>query len=815
MSKRPVLLLAVMFSVGILSAQVKAAIVLAGFLLIYAKPWKEKGIRKVVFAAGLPLLFLLGMLCMCRETAFRQNYLDSMQDEQQVRLAGRVTRIEEKAHCFYYYLTDCTISLSEQHMQTNDVIAYVSSDDYSIGQILIVEGTISLFDVAPNEGAFDARQFYQSQKIDFGIWVEHVIAVHGKPDRYRIILENIRQRLKKNIESCMEDGAVLSAMILGEKSGLDVEVKSLYQKAGISHILAISGLHVSFLGMGLYRLLRHKLRQTYLVSVTITAAMMLSYAIMTGNGVSTIRAVGMLCIYLLADLLGQNYDMLSALGAMIIVLLWKNPFLTGYSGFMFSVVAVLGVGAGQEVILKYVKFCVGKQKEERKAENVLKQKWKAQREALWISLSIQLFTLPLVAYHYYEIPVYAIILNLFVLALVKYLMELGVFGATIGLLSYGIAKWIFVPCGWILWGYEKLCRLFIGLPGAQYITGKPDMWQMLAYYMGLVGILFVLYRKSQLAEAQLAKEQYGKLQFTNDSDAGKVNICKRIKQWLAGTVHIFVPLAMLFLVLVWPQKKSFEIDFLDVGQGDGIYLCTGNGVAMFVDGGSTDIKNVGQYRILPFLKAKGVRKISCWFVSHTDADHISGLEEVLASGYPVERLLFAEAVKNKEKTKSLAKLAEKAGTVVQYMEADETLYIKNATIRCLYPQAMVQSEDINEQCLVLCYEEGGVKALFAGDISSEIEKEILERACVEHVQIYKANHHGSRFSNGEEWMQALRPQITVASAGKNNRYGHPSAEACDRIRASGSAFYCTTEYGRIRVRIVDGKLICDGYVTAP
>lgn len=504
----------------------------------------------------------------------------------------------------------------------------------------------------------------------------------------------------------------------------------------------------------------------------------------------------MLCIYLIADILGQNYDMLSALGAMILVLLWKNPFLIGYSGFVFSVAAVLGVGAGQEVILKYVKVCTGKQKEERKAENVLKQKWKEQREGLWISLSIQLFTLPLVAYHYYEIPVYAMILNLFVLALVKYLMELGVLGAVSGLLSCGIAKWILVPCGWILWGYEKLCRLFVELPGAQYITGKPDMWQMITYYTGLAAVLFVLYRKLQLAEVQLAKEQYG-------------------KQRLTGAVYIFVPLALLFLVLVWPQKKSFEIDFLDVGQGDGIYLCTGDGVAMFVDGGSTDVKNVGQYRILPFLKAKGVRKISCWFVSHTDADHISGLEEVLASGYPVERLFFAEAVKGKEKTKSLAKLAEKAGTVVQYMEADETLYSKNAAIRCLYPQAMVQSEDINEQCLVFCYEEGGVKALFAGDISSDIEKKILEKNGVEHVQIYKANHHGSRFSNGEEWMQVLHPQITVASAGKNNRYGHPSVEACDRIWASGSAFYCTTEYGRIRVRIVDGKLVCDGYVTAP
>lgn len=428
MSKRPVLLLAAMFCVGILSGEVKAAIVLAGFLLIYAKPWKEKGIRKAVFAAGLPLLFFLGMFCMCRESTFRQNYLDRMQDEQRVRLAGRVTRIEEKARCFYYYLTDCTISLSGQHMQTNDVIAYVSSDEYSIGQILTIEGTISLFDVATNEGAFDARQFYRSQKIDFGIWVERVIAVCGKPDRYRMFLENIRQRLKNNIESSMKDGGVLSAMILGEKSGLDAEVKSLYQKAGISHILAISGLHVSFLGMGLYRILRYRLRRTYWMSAATTAVVMLSYAIMTGNGVSTLRAVGMLCIYLIADILGQNYDMLSALGAMILVLLWKNPFLIGYNGFVFSVAAVLGVGAGQEVILKYVKVCTGKQKEERKAENVLKQKWKEQREGLWISLSIQLFTLPLVAYHYYEIPVYAMILNLFVLAMVKYLMELGVLG---------------------------------------------------------------------------------------------------------------------------------------------------------------------------------------------------------------------------------------------------------------------------------------------------------------------------------------------------------------------------------------------------
>ena len=188
-----------------------------------------------------------------------------------------------------------------------------------------------------------------------------------------MFLENIRQRLKNNIESCMKDGGVLSAMILGEKSGLDAEVKSLYQKAGISHILAISGLHVSFLGMGLYRILRHRLRRSYWMSATITSSVMISYALMTGNRVSTLRPVGMLCVYLIADMLGQNYDMLSALGVMIFVLLWKNPFLIGYSGFVFSIAAVLGVGAGQEVILKYAKVCVGKQKKKTEAENVLNQ----------------------------------------------------------------------------------------------------------------------------------------------------------------------------------------------------------------------------------------------------------------------------------------------------------------------------------------------------------------------------------------------------------------------------------------------------------
>jgi len=139
--------------------------VLAVLLLVYTTPWKERGMRKVLFAAGLPGMFLLGMLQMQRQIDFRQQYLQKLTDGQEVRLAGKIDRIEPKTRCVYYYLKDCTVEAESQTLPCNDVIAYVSSASHSAGQILNIEGTISLFTEASNEGMFDARQFYQSRKL--------------------------------------------------------------------------------------------------------------------------------------------------------------------------------------------------------------------------------------------------------------------------------------------------------------------------------------------------------------------------------------------------------------------------------------------------------------------------------------------------------------------------------------------------------------------------------------------------------------------------------------------------------------------------
>lgn len=257
------------------------------------------------------------------------------------------------------------------------------------------------------------------------------------------------------------------------------------------------------------------------------ASFLVAYTLMTGNAVSARRATGMLIVYLVADLLGRSYDMLSALSLIVILLLWENPFLVTNSGFQFSVAAVVGIGVGQGVLVPRVgswKVVYGRRKKQDDvvrcdaakcdvakrdaakcdaakcdAERIRMQNlvdWMKRRmdkclPGMMISLSIQFFTLPLVAYYYYEIPVYAILLNIPVLALIPYVLGLAVFGSLTGQiaflqpLSFALCR----VCGWVLHGYRWLCDASLLLPGARMITGKPSEVRVVVYY-GLLGAFY-------------------------------------------------------------------------------------------------------------------------------------------------------------------------------------------------------------------------------------------------------------------------------------------------------------------------------------
>lgn len=766
MLKRPLCGLAVGFLLGILIFVLeKWYCILAVITVITALAVSACKQRQWKRGAFVMMLFLIA--CFCGSSRYQYQWKirkacqSQITDGMHLRVQGVLDSKEYKNNQYIYYLKDCFASFPTGILPCNQIIAYSDTDEISIGKTLIINGTIEEFQIALNEGNFDEKSYYYSRGIDFKINPITVERCYGKENGFREALYLFRENVKQVYEAYMEkeDAGVMSTMTLGDKSLLDAEIKSLYQGAGISHILAISGLHISVIGMSLYKILR-KIGLPYTVSGILAGGCMMAYAIMTGLSASTIRAVLMFLLMLLGQSLGRSYDSLNALCVAAVFLLWENPFLVEYAGFLFSFAAVLGV------------VIVGK---------TLEKVFLPQRKlakTLLVSLAIQLTTLPLVAVFYYELPMYTMPVNLVVLPFLNVLLFLGLAGGIVGLKFGFWAKICFFPCHWILYLYRSLCERCNKLPGAEFITGKPEEIQVFTYYLILLVVLFGLWKRAAKKSEEVRK----------DLKKGK-------------KAAIFTgSLLLAFFILLWEPKKGLEVDVLSVGQGDGIFLQTGDGVHLFIDGGSSDVKKVGSYRILPFFKAKGIRSIDYWLISHTDTDHISGLTELLEEGFAVGTLVFSKELVKDEAYEQLKELAEKNGTEIMFLNQGDCIHFGKAKLTCLFPDADYKVSDKNSMSLAVCYEEEGFSAVFTGDMDAAAEKRLVESGILSEVFLYKAAHHGSNGSNSSEILEVLKPEIAVVSCGLYNSYGHPGKEAVKRMEESGCRIFYTMNQGQISIQ---------------
>lgn len=781
MNGRPLFLGAVFFLTGIIytgilhggryggerSREVLALAVCLGVWNILLRI-KRRGLTQgVIYGVIFVSAFVMGVWHMGSEQEFRERYEPQLQDGECAGIQGTVYK-KEMGEYPRYYLKSCYLSRGEESeaIPCNQILVYLDTDSISIGSIITVSGTIQLLEPARNEGNFDEQAFYQSQKIDFKFYGEEMQVVKNGNTSLGEKLYRKKEQVKEvycNILGEKKAG-ILSTMVLGDRELLEDEIKELYQKAGISHILAISGLHISIIGMGLYGFLQ-RCGLPPVCKTAAAAGIMTIFAMLAGAGVSTKRAVLMFFLLLLGNLTGRSYDSLTSLGMAAILLLWENPFVYGYSGFQLSFLAVLGANAGGMMVRN------GRRDEK------YKQKYKL-RKQIAAAFMIQAFTIPVIAWCYYELPVYVILVNLLILPTAGILLFLGILGGIFGCV-YPVLGWLPLKmAGVLLEVYEVICRCCLRLPKSTWVTGKPDMRHIILFYILLALLLILIYYLQNLS-------------------------C------IPETA-----LLIAFLLLFQPGKPSFQVKVLDVGQGDGIYIESGTGNSYFIDGGSVDISKVGNYRILPFLKSQGRQRIDCWFVSHCDADHINGLEEVLEADYPVRRLVFSKEVVRDDAFEKLRILAEQKGCLISYLEQGERVTDEEVCFTALYPGSEDGVDDRNANSLVLLLETGNFRGLLTGDIGKEQEEE-LKAMGIGRIDWYKAAHHGSKESNSRELLEILKPQIATISCGIGNSYGHPGKEAVEHMEESGAKIYETTECGQITITGNQEERFIETYLRPP
>ncbi len=264
------------------------------------------------------------------------------------------------------------------------------------------------------------------------------------------------------------------------------------------------------------------------------------------------------------------------------------------------------------------------------------------------------------------------------------------------------------------------------------------------------------------------------------------------------------------------NTKNLEITFLDVGQGDSIFIKNGKGMTVLIDGGSTDEKSVGKYRIIPFLKSKGVGTLDYIVVTHADSDHMNGIVELLEkrkeSGIKINHLVLPKTTLIEENYEKLVNLAEENKISILYIKAGDKFKEGSFEMTCLHPTMDFSPDNTNSYSVVLQLEYGKFKALFTGDLEKNGEDLLLESGKLEDIFLLKVAHHGSKYSTKEEFLNIVNPELAIISSGKDNSYGHPHKELLERLENVGSKIMSTTEYGGITVKIEEGKVEVDGYV---
>ena len=775
----------------------------------------------------------------------------------QAVLRGKVMYVEEQEKKWKLLLSACIVDTAlekknsslkneEKYQRRNDLhfqklILYLpkeSTGEGSMplplpGQICSVKGHFLELSPATNEGEFSLPSYYKGEGISGVFQAKTIELVRGESSPFAKEMFTLKQSLGNRIDALFpeETAGFLKSLFLGERSGITLSEKSLYQSAGISHILAISGLHLSLLGGFFYRLLR-KAKLSSLLSSLITSFFLFSYFLFTGSSHSAFRALFMLFLRFAAIQLGKGKDLLSQLSFALLFLLWLNPLSLYSTGMQCSFFTL------------FVFFLL----EERPGKAVRKKKEKALSKIckkhtlgfskhpslllkfpsylsklipcllstlphrLQGSFLFYLALLPLFSLTQFSFPLYAPLLNLLLLPLLPFFFLLGAVSIFLSYLpeqDFLLLRLFSFSSRFLLNLLFQIFHLFmeksLALPFSQILLGKMQALSVMFYFLFLYLLFFF-----PKAKTFFPKALKGRL----------------FSPCLCRVHRIFLSLLLslgflLSLPLYLPKPpKELEIATLDVGQGDGFVLRKG-ALVFTIDNGSTSKNLFPEQIFFPYCKAKRIQHIDYALLTHCDRDHISGIQALLEKNPSISlsHLILPASALQDHRYDLLKRLAYNHGADVSYwqkgdelvfseqgicLSAKKTAWAENPStskkrgpdtkghqlhIRCFYPNDASYMEEANAHSIGCLLEYGHFRMLFTGDMPKESEEALLEN-CKETeaspiVDVLKLAHHGSKTSSCPSFLSETRAKFALFSYGKKNRYGHPhksTVENCKKYR---------------------------------
>jgi competence protein ComEC len=569
-----------------------------------------------------------------------------------------------------------------------------------------------------------------------------------------------------------ETAKVMEAMTLGRAHGLEAKEKERFVRTGLMHLFAVSGLHTGLVVLLLFIVLRFAGLRLKASSIG-TIIGVLFFMALTGFRPTVVRAGIMAICFLGSFLLKRQVEPISTLAFAAFWVLLFNPRALGQVDFQLSYLSVLSILLFKPILEEILWL-------KRKGNELPLRGWMYVGNhyvlnPVHLLICVQLGLLPLLVHYYHTYSLVAVVANLLVVPLGFVLITISLLISTLGMAAYGVAQLLGHLAVWVVALIRWVSGAFASPSLAALHLRSFPWWLVGAYYLVLASGSYVI------------------------AGPGPIAAAKRKARFLL-TLGFVVALLVWYPILQY-AGSGLAVYFLNVGQGDSIYIEFPDGENMLVDGGTDFPTNMGKFVVRPFLQNRGVDELSVVVATHADRDHIGGLATVLENffvGMVIEGNSNVDTAQYRELEEQMQNLAIPRHLVTR---GDRLAGISGVEVMVLNPDEKMRGRlGRNNDSVVLRMRYRDVAILLTGDAETEAERGMVESGLELRSDLLKAGHHGSRSSSSEFFLKAVEPQVVVISVGARNRYGHPTQEVLERFKAIGAQIYRTDRDGAIIVR---------------
>lgn len=753
--KRPLLIAAIAYINGILigvylSKSIPLFIVLA-ILIIFIK----KNTYRNAICMYLIVMCISSIYVYNKNLNYESKY--KKYDNKNISIEGTIiSDIEEKEYNYTF-----TIRTKDDYFLVN-LKKNKEEVNLEYGNKLQILGEYQEPNKARNYQGFDYKNYLKTNKI-YGIirvdsYANIIIKQKKNLSNFKLFIHKIREMLKQNIQELLtkKTYALGIGILIGDNSRINEKIVEDFKNSNLSHILAVSGAHINYVVLTVSILFTKK-RAGIKAQRVVTIMMMLFFMELTQMTSSVVRA-GISCIiYMLASLLYRKADVINAMAISTLVILLNNPFSLFNIGFQLSYAGTLGI----------ILFC-------KLIDIPIKNKLlKYLKDSIIISISANIFIIPIMMYQFNTISLTFILSNLLAGPLLGISIILEIIVLLISFMSINIAAIPAKVLNILLILIINIANWFSNIEISKIYVITPQIISIVAYYL--------------ICAAIILKQKNRKI--------------------------IVIIMLTVLIINLFPMPKKLRINFIDVGQGDSTLIRTETNKVILIDsGGSTASSSfdVGNKVLLPYLLDRRIKKIDFIIVSHFDADHCQAFETVIDNINVRKVVVCKQSMITQEYLNIINKCKKKNIKIIVVERGDKLKIDKRTEFEILHPGERFLDDGkggLNANAIVckMNYKLNNGKIfsiLFTGDIEVEAEKE-LEQVYGKKLKadILKVAHHGSKTSSREKFIKLVSPKIALIGVGENNKFGHPADITLERLEKENVKVYRTDQMGEVSITI--------------